>query len=120
MKVLVIDIGGTHVKCLLSGEKEPRKFESGAGLTPRKMVAGVKAITRDWKYDVISIGYPGPVLHGRPIVDPPNLSKGWVGFNFHKAFKKPVKVVNDAAMQALGGYRKGKMNMHGLETILGT
>ncbi len=120
MKVLVIDVGGTHVKCLVSGEKEPRKFDSGKSLTPRKMVAGVKAITRDWKYDAVSIGYPGPVLHGRPIMEPPNLGQGWVGFNFHAAFKKPVKLVNDAAMQALGGYRKGKMLFLGLGTGLGT
>jgi polyphosphate glucokinase len=120
MKVLVIDVGGTNVKALLSGADTPRKFESGPTLTPAKMVAGVKAMTRDWRYEVVSIGYPGPVLHSRPIVEPYNLGRGWVGFNFERAFGCPVKVLNDAAMQALGSYKKGKMLFLGLGTGLGT
>ena len=120
MNVLAIDVGGTHVKILVTGQQEHREFVSGPNLTPRKMVAGVKKLVGDWKYDVISIGYPGPVLRDRPIADPHNLAKGWVGFNFKAAFKRPVKIVNDAAMQALGGYKKGKMLFLGLGTGLGT
>ena len=120
MKVLAIDIGGTHVKILAMGQKERREFESGKTLTPRKMIAGVKKLTKGWNYDVISIGYPGPVLHNRPVAEPHNLGKGWVGFNFQRAFRCPVKVTNDAAMQALGSYRKGTMLFLGLGTGLGT
>lgn len=87
---------------------------------PRRMVAGVKKLAADWKYDVVSIGYPGPVLRNRPVTEPPNLAKGWVGFNFERAFKCPVKVVNDAAMQALGSYRRGRMLFLGFGTGLGT
>src|SRR6516165_5795953 len=120
MKILAIDIGGTHVKVLLSGEEIPRKFESGPSLTAKKMVAGVKAITKDWNYDAVSIGYPGPVLRSRPVLEPHNLGGGWVGFDYQRAFGKPVKIINDAAMQALGGYKKGKMLFLGLGTGLGT
>ena len=120
MKVLAIDIGGTHVKILAMGQKERREFESGKTLTPRKMIAGVKKLTKGWNYDVISIGYPGPVLHNRPVAEPHNLGKGWVGFNFQRAFRCAVKVTNDAAMQALGSYRKGTMLFLGLGTGLGT
>ena len=120
MKVLAIDIGGTHVKMLATGQKEHREFESGKTLTPRKMIAGVKTLAKGWKYDVISIGYPGPVLHNRPVAEPHNLGKGWVGFNLQRAFRCPVKVTNDAAMQALGSYRKGTMLFLGLGTGLGT
>ena len=120
MNVLAIDVGGTHVKILATGQKERREFESGKKLTPAKMVAGVKQLTKDWKYDVISIGYPGPVLRNRPLAEPHNLAKGWVGFNFERAFKRPVRLVNDAAMQALGSYRKGTMLFLGLGTGLGT
>jgi polyphosphate glucokinase len=120
MKVLAIDVGGTHVKVLLSGEDTPRKFDSGPKLTAEEMVAGVKAITRDWKYGAVSIGYPGPVVRNRPLLDPHNLGKGWVGFHFEPAFGCPVKVINDAAMQALGSYRKGRMLFLGLGTGLGT
>jgi polyphosphate glucokinase len=120
MKVLVVDVGGTHVKILASGHKEPRKFPSGPTLTPKQMVAGVKSLAGDWKYDVITIGYPGPVLRGRPVAEPCNLGRGWVGFDFHAAFKRPVKVVNDAAMQALGSYKRGKMLFLGLGTGLGS
>ena len=120
MKVLVIDVGGTNVKLLLSGEETPRKFESGPNLTPEEMVKNAKRIASDWSYDAVSIGYPGPVMHNRPLMDPYNLGKGWVGFKFRPAFGCPVKVMNDAAMQALGSYRKGKMLFLGLGTGLGT
>jgi polyphosphate glucokinase len=120
MKILVIDVGGTNVKVLVSGVDTPRKFESGPTLTPGKMIKGVKAITKDWKYDGVSIGYPGPVMRNRPIVEPFNLGKGWVGFNFEQAFGCPVKILNDAAMQALGSYKKGKMLFLGIGTGLGT
>jgi polyphosphate glucokinase len=120
MNVLAIDIGGTHVKILASGVKERREFESGPKMSPSMMVAGVKKLAKDWKYDAVSIGYPGPVLRNRPVAEPHNLAKGWVGFDFQKAFNRPVKVVNDAAMQALGSYRNGKMLFLGLGTGLGT
>ncbi|MFI5209947.1 MAG: ROK family protein [Gemmatimonadales bacterium] len=120
VNVLVIDIGGTNVKMLATGQTEPRKFPSGPRLTPRLMVAGVRKMTPDWKYDVISIGYPGPVLRGRPVVEPYNLGKGWVGFDYAKAFGCTVRIMNDAAMQALGSYRGGRMFFLGLGTGLGT
>jgi polyphosphate glucokinase len=118
--VLVVDVGGSSVKILATGQKEPRKFPSGPTLTPSQMVSGVKRLAGDWKYDVVSIGYPGPVLAGRPVAEPRNLGRGWVGFNFARAFGHPVKLVNDAAMQALGGYEGGKMLFLGLGTGLGT
>lgn len=120
MKVLAIDIGGTHVKLLATGQKEKREFESGLKLTPKLMVAGVKKLAKGWEYDVVSIGYPGPVMQHRPVAEPHNLAKGWVGFNFEKAFGCPVKVINDAAMQALGSYKKGRLLFLGLGTGLGT
>ena len=120
MKVLVVDVGGNHVKILASGHKAHREFPSGPTLTPTKMVAGVKRLARDWKYDGVSIGYPGLVLRGRPVAEPCNLGRGWVGFDFDTAFKRPVKVVNDAAMQALGSYTRGKMLFLGLGTGLGS
>jgi polyphosphate glucokinase len=120
MKVLVIDIGGTHVKILATRAKERREFESGPKLTPRLMVAGVKKLAPDWKYDVVALGYPGPVLRNRPVAEPHNLAPGWVGFNFETAFKRPVKIINDAAMQALGSYQRGKLLFLGLGTGLGT
>jgi polyphosphate glucokinase len=120
MKVLVIDIGGTHVKALVTGEQEARKFESGPTLTAKQMVSGVKKITRDWKYDAVSIGFPGPVLRNRPVAEPHNLGRGWVGFNFKRAFGCPLKLVNDAAMQALGSYKRGKMLFLGFGTGLGS
>jgi polyphosphate glucokinase len=118
--VLVVDIGGTSVKILASGHKIHRSFPSGPKLTPKEMVSGVKRLAADWAYDAVSMGYPGPVLRGRPIAEPHNLGSGWVGFDFVAAFGRPVKVVNDAAMQALGSYRGGKMLFLGLGTGLGS
>ena len=118
--VLVIDVGGTHIKVGASDRKEVVKIESGAAMTPALMVPAVKKATAGWKYDVIAIGYPGPVLHGRPVAEPHNLGVGWVGFDFQKAFGKPVKLVNDAAMQALGSYEGGRMLFLGLGTGLGS
>lgn len=120
MNVLVVDVGGTHVKILATGESTPRKIVSGPELKPKDMVAAVKKLAADWKYDVVSIGYPAPVIHGRPLHDPFNLGPGWVGFDFPGAFGKPVKMINDAAMQALGGYEKGSMLFLGLGTGLGS
>ena len=120
INVLAIDIGGTHVKILATGQKERREFESGPKLTPDLMVAGVKKLAQDWSYDVVSIGYPGPVQYNRPISEPHNLAKGWVGFNFEAAFKCPVKVINEAAMEALGSYKGSRMLSLGLGTGLGT
>jgi polyphosphate glucokinase len=118
--VLVIDIGGTHVKAYSSGQPGEREFVSGPKLTPSRMVSKVQKLVADWDYEVISVGYPGLVSHNRPISDPWNLGKGWAGFNFESAFKRPVKVVNDAAMQALGSYKRGKMLFLGLGTGLGS
>jgi len=120
MSVLAIDIGGIHVKILATGQKERREFQSGPKLTPKLMVAGVRKLAQDWSYDVVSIGYPGLVRHNRPIAEPHNLAKGWVGFDFEAAFNCPVKVINDAAMQALGSYRRGRMLFLGLGTGLGS
>ncbi|MGB2665165.1 MAG: ROK family protein [Candidatus Acidiferrum sp.] len=120
MKVLAIDVGGTHVKVLLSGADTPRKFESGPKMTADEMVKGVKQLTKDWKFDAISMGYPGPVMRDRPLLDPHNLGKGWVGFPYERAFGCRIKILNDAAMQALGSYKKGRMLFLGLGTGLGT
>jgi len=120
MNVLVVDVGGTHVKILVSGQNESRKFDSGPKLVPARMVLGVQKVALDWTYDVVSIGYPGPVLRNRPIAEPHNLGPGWVGFNFETAFGRPVKLINDAAMQALGSYKGGKMLFLGLGTGLGS
>jgi polyphosphate glucokinase len=119
-RLLVIDIGGRSVKILGTGQMQSRSFRSGPTLTPRRMVEGVKKLAADWTYDVVSIGYPGSVLGGRPIAEPYNLGRGWVGFDFAHAFGRPVKLVNDAAMQALGSYKGGKMLFLGLGTGLGT
>ena len=118
--VLVIDVGGTSVKILATGQRESRSFRSGPKLTPRRMVSEVKKLGADWTYDVVSIGYPGPVLAGRPAAEPVNLGRGWIAFDFAHAFGRPVKVMNDAAMQALGSYKGGKMLFLGLGTGLGT
>jgi polyphosphate glucokinase len=120
MNVLVIDIGGTHVKVLATGQDAEREFVSGPTLTPKKMVSKVRKLVSDWDYDAVSVGYPGPVSQNRPISDPWNLGKGWAGFNFEAAFRCPVKVANDAAMQALGSYHGGKMLFLGFGTGLGS
>jgi len=120
VKVLVVDIGGTRLKILATGQTERRRFPSGKTMTPRKMVAGVAKLAKDWEYDVVALGYPGPVRAGRPAAEPHNLAKGWVGFDFRVAFCCPVKIVNDAAMQALGSYRRGTMLFLGLGTGLGS
>jgi len=119
-RVLVVDVGGTHVKILATGQRVPREFSSGPALTAAEMVAGVKQLAADWKYDVVSIGYPGPVLRDRPVAEPHNLAPGWVSFDYARGFACPVKMVNDAAMQALGAYRGGKMLFLGLGTGLGS
>lgn len=120
MKVLAVDVGGTHVKILATGQTEPRKFSSGPKMTAKQMVSGVKQIAKGWEYDVVSIGYPGPVRRDRPIVEPNNLGRGWVGFDFKAAFGRPVKLINDAAMQALGSYKSGTLLFLGLGTGLGS
>jgi len=119
MNVLVVDIGGTNVKILATGQDEPRKFPSGSKLTPEQMVSGVKELAGEWQYDVVSVGYPGPVLQGRVVAEPYNLSSGWTGFNFEAAFGCPVKLMNDAAMQALGSYKGGVLLFLGLGTGFG-
>jgi polyphosphate glucokinase len=119
MKILVIDVGGTHVKVLATGQPE-QKIPSGPEMTPEQMAAAVREATARWNYEAISIGYPGPVVHGRPIAEPHNLGPGWVGFDYAKAFGKPVKIVNDAALQALGCYEEGRMLFLGLGTGLGS
>ncbi len=118
--VLAIDVGGTHVKILASGQKTPRKIASGKTMSASKMAAAVLQMAKDWKYDAVSIGYPGPVAGGKPLHEPFNLGKGWVGFDFKKAFGCPVKIVNDAAMQALGSYEGGRTLFLGLGTGLGS
>ena len=120
MRALAVDIGGTHVKILATGHKAHREFASGPTLTAEQMVAGVKTVAAEWAYDAVSIGYPGPVVHGRPLAEPRHLGGGWVGFDYQSAFGRPVKVVNDAVMQALGSYCGGKMLFLGLGTGLGS
>src|SRR6266404_300380 len=120
MNVLVVDIGGTHVKILATGQQAHRQFDSGPTLTPKRMVSQVRKLASDWEYEAVSVGYPGPVLRGRPVLEPPNLGTGWVGFDFAAGFERPVKFVNDAAMQALGSYKGGKMLFLGLGTGLGS
>lgn len=119
-RVLVIDVGGTHVKVLASGRRTPVKIDSGPNMTAAKMVAAVKAATVGWKYSVITIGYPGVVTNGRPSHEPHNLGGGWRRFDFARAFGHPVRIINDAAMQALGSYNGGKMLFLGLGTGLGS
>ena len=120
LKVLVVDVGGTNVKILVTGQEQSRKFPSGPKLTAKQMVAGVKKLANGWMYNAVSIGYPGPVVSNRPLAEPYNIGPGWVGFDFEAAFKCPVKVINDAAMQALGSYKHGKMLFLGLGTGLGS
>ena len=119
-RILVIDVGGTHVKLLMTGQKDPVKIPSNLSMTAAKMVRAVKKVTRSWKYDGIALGYPGPVIDNHPLREPHNLGSGWVGFNFRKAFGRPVKIINDASMQALGSYKGGRMLFLGLGTGLGS
>jgi polyphosphate glucokinase len=119
-KVLVIDVGGTHVKILATGHKTERKTASGPQMTAKAMCSWVGTAAQDWQYDVVSIGYPGPVVHGKPMREPHNLGKGWVGFDYRKALGCPVKIINDAAMQAIGSYEGGRMLFLGLGTGLGS
>jgi polyphosphate glucokinase len=120
MKILVIDVGGSQVKLRLQGQDEMRKFPSGPTMTPQRMVAKALEATADWKYDHVTIGYPGPVIDGVIQKEPVNLGCGWMGFDFESAFERPVKIINDAAMQALGSYEGGRMLFLGLGTGLGT
>jgi len=120
MKILVIDVGGTNVKVSLGPGREPLKIPSGAEMTAARMAAAVKKVMGTSKYDAVSIGYPGPVVNGRPSQEPANLGAGWVRFDYKRAFGKPVRVVNDAAMQALGSYQGGRMLFLGLGTGLGS
>ena len=119
-KILVIDVGGTNVKVALGGNEEIRKAPSGPEMTARQMAAAAKKLAKDWGYDAVSIGYPGMVADNGPALEPRNLAKGWVGFDYAKAFGKPVRVINDAAMQALGSYEGGCMLFLGLGTGLGS
>jgi len=119
-RILVVDVGGTHVKVLASGKRTPIKFDSGPEMTPAGMIAEVKAAAEGWKYSVVTIGYPGTVANGKPSREPHNLGPGWRRFDFAKAFGCPARVINDAAMQALGGYNRGKMLFLGLGTGLGS
>jgi predicted NBD/HSP70 family sugar kinase len=119
-KILVVDVGGTHVKALVTGQRQPVKIPSGPSMTPRIMVAALRKAAAGWDYAAVSIGYPGVVVHNRIATEPHNLACGWVGFDFQKAFGRPVKVINDAAMQALGSYRGGRMLFLGLGTGLGS
>jgi hypothetical protein len=118
-KILVVDVGGSNVKLMISRGRR-RKFKSGPKMTPREMVAGIKSTADGWRYDVIAIGFPAPIRDGRIADDPKNLGKGWIGFNFEKALRKPVRLINDAAMQALGSYHGGRMLFLGLGTGLGS
>ena len=119
-KVLVIDVGGTHVKLLMTGQQEPTKFVSGPRMTAALAVRDIKQAVKGWKFDCVSIGYPGPIINSHPLREPHNLGGGWMGMDFAKAFGHPVKVINDAAMQALGSYKGGKMLFLGLGTGLGS
>jgi polyphosphate glucokinase len=120
MKILVVDVGGTNIKILASGQQEVRKIPSGPEMTARDMVEQVRENSRDWEYEAVSIGYPGPVVGGKPQLEPRNLGPGWVGYDFAAHFGRPVRIVNDAAMQALGSYEGGRMLFLGLGTGLGT
>lgn len=119
-RILVVDVGGTHLKILASGQHTPRKIASGPKMTARLMCNWVRKAASDWHYEVATIGYPGPVVHGRPVHEPYNLGKGWVGFDYAKGLGCPVKVINDAAVQAVGSYEGGRMLFLGLGTGLGS
>jgi predicted NBD/HSP70 family sugar kinase len=118
--ILAVDVGGSAVKALLNGERDPRRFTSGPDLTPAAMVARLFELTRGWSYELISLGVPAPVARCRVVAEPKNLGGGWVGFDFEAAFGRPTRVVNDAAMQALGSYEGGRMLFLGLGTNLGS
>jgi len=120
MNVLVVDIGGSHVKIMATGHEEERKAVSGPTMTAQQMVDAVLALVGDWEFDVVTIGYPGLVRHGKPALEPKHLGPGWVGFDFERAFGRPVKVLNDALLQAVGSYQGGRMLFLGLGTGLGT
>jgi predicted NBD/HSP70 family sugar kinase len=120
MKILVLDVGGTHVKMRLSEQEEVRKFDSGHLMSPQQMIDAVRANTKDWPYDVVAIGFPAPIINGKIAKEPVNIGPGWVGFNLEAGLGKPVRVINDAALQALGGYEGGRMLFLGLGTGLGT
>lgn len=120
MKILVIDIGGSHVKLMFSGSEERRKFDSGPAFTPKQLLSTFTKITKDWDFDAITVGFPAPIVDQKPTKQPNNIGAGWLGYDFAKAFKKPVKVINDAAMQALGSYEGGRMLFLGLGTGLGS
>jgi polyphosphate glucokinase len=119
-KVLVVDIGGTHVKMYSSEHRTRVRIDSGPWMTPARMVNDIRHAVDGWQYDVVSLGYPGPVMRGKPLREPAHLGRGWVRFDFRKGFGRPVRIVNDAAMQALGSYRGGRMLFLGLGTGLGT
>jgi predicted NBD/HSP70 family sugar kinase len=119
LKVLVVDVGGNNVKLLATGERDVRKLPSGPAYTPGRMVAAVKKATGDWSYGAVAIGFPAPVRDGRIMAEPVNLGRGWVRFDFRRAFGRPVRIINDAVMQALGSYRKGRLLFLGLGTGLG-
>ena len=119
-RVLVIDIGGSNVKLMISARVKRRKFPSGPGLTPRRLITETKKAVTDWKFDAVAIGFPAPVINGKIALEPKNLGKGWTRFDFRKAFGKPVRVINDAAMQALGSYHGGRMLFLGFGTGLGS
>lgn len=119
-RVLAIDVGGNRVKLRVSNRRSIREFASGPDLTPRQLVRKVREIARDWKYTAVSIGYPGVVIHGRIVMEPHNLGSGWVGYDFRKAFGRPTRIINDAAMQAIGSYEGGRMLFLGLGTGLGS
>jgi polyphosphate glucokinase len=118
--VLAVDVGGSHVKALTSNERERRRFNSSTSLTAKQMVEGVLEVVEGWPWDLVSVGIPSPVRAGKVISDPVNLGDGWVGFDYEAAFGKPTKVVNDAVMQAVGGYEGGRMLFLGLGTGLGS
>ena len=120
LRVLVVDVGGSHVKMRVSSGRDVRQFVSGPDMTARRMVSEVKRAAGDWRYDVIAIGYPGIVIHGKIVTEPHNLGGGWVGFDFGRSFGRPVRLVNDAAMQAIGSYEGGRMLFLGLGTGLGS
>jgi predicted NBD/HSP70 family sugar kinase len=119
VKILVVDVGGNNVKLLATGHESPVKVPSGPDLTPKKMVKGIQEAIPDWEWDVVTIGYPGAVRDGHPALEPANLGKGWVDFDYETAFGTPVRIINDAAMQALGSYEGGRMLFLGLGTGLG-